>query len=208
VSPFPSYEAACSHLNPMEMAHLKGNFKLLCKAGDSLTINQFTQVLTSVILSLALQITNYPIQRCIRFVPNFQNCHVNAACSKYIRKHIFPRLFGVVDQRRDSVIDFEEYLSAVALFRVGSTEEKIRGRVCPLSYTSHDIFNKALLIKLSLSFYNICRTVLFLMYEPVKGVTLMRCDAVRLFIFHIPPINSYCDKRSLYSIHPCCRNKD
>ena len=67
VSPFPSYEAACSHLNPMEMAHLKGNFKLLCKAGDSLTINQFTQVRTSIYESLALHISNCSIQRRILF---------------------------------------------------------------------------------------------------------------------------------------------
>lgn len=31
-----------------------------------------------------------------------------------------------MDAKRDSVIDFEEYVCAVALFRIGSTEEKIK----------------------------------------------------------------------------------
>lgn len=32
-----------------------------------------------------------------------------------------------MDSKKDNVLDFEEYLCAVALFRAGSTEEKIRG---------------------------------------------------------------------------------
>lgn len=46
-------------------------------------------------------------------------------CSLYIRKYILPRLFHVIDTKKDGVIDFEEYLSAIALFRIGTTEEKI-----------------------------------------------------------------------------------
>ena len=46
-------------------------------------------------------------------------------CSLYVRKYVLPRLFHVIDTKRDGVVDFEEYLSAIALFRVGSTEEKI-----------------------------------------------------------------------------------
>ena len=31
-----------------------------------------------------------------------------------------------IDTKKDNVIDFEEYVCAVALFRIGNTEEKIR----------------------------------------------------------------------------------
>ena len=47
-------------------------------------------------------------------------------CAAYPKKHVLPRLFGAIDTKRDGVLDFEEYLCAVALFRVGSTEEKIK----------------------------------------------------------------------------------
>ena len=46
-------------------------------------------------------------------------------CSMYIRKYILPRLFHVIDTKRDGLLDIEEYISAIALFRIGSTEEKI-----------------------------------------------------------------------------------
>jgi hypothetical protein len=32
----------------------------------------------------------------------------------------------VIDTKKDGVVDFEEYVAAVALFRVGTTEEKIK----------------------------------------------------------------------------------
>ena len=34
-----------------------------------------------------------------------------------------------MDAKRDNVIDFEEYVCAVALFRIGSTEEKIKSEL-------------------------------------------------------------------------------
>ena len=46
--------------------------------------------------------------------------------SQYIRKNVLPKLFITIDTKKDNVIDFEEYVCAVALFRIGSTEEKIR----------------------------------------------------------------------------------
>jgi len=45
---------------------------------------------------------------------------------QYLRKHLLPRLFAAVDTKKDGLIDFEEYISALALFRVGSNEEKIK----------------------------------------------------------------------------------
>lgn len=49
----------------------------------------------------------------------------------YVRKHVFPRLFTVFDTKKDGVIDFEEYLCAIALFRLGTADEKIkRERFC------------------------------------------------------------------------------
>jgi Ca2+-binding EF-hand superfamily protein len=54
----------------------------------------------------------------------FYNCD-QIKCSMYVRKYILPRLFHVIDTKRDGLIDFEEYISAIALFRIGTTEEKI-----------------------------------------------------------------------------------
>jgi hypothetical protein len=33
-----------------------------------------------------------------------------------------------MDSKKDNVIDIEEYISAIAMFRIGTLEEKIRGR--------------------------------------------------------------------------------
>ena len=51
-SPFPTFDVACAHLNPMEINHLKKNFKTLCRNGESITLNGFVQVST-VTLSLS-----------------------------------------------------------------------------------------------------------------------------------------------------------
>jgi Ca2+-binding EF-hand superfamily protein len=79
-----------------------------------------------------------------------KNCHCKAPTAPYIRKHILPRLFAVIDGKKDNVIDFEEYVCAVALFRIGTTEEKIR--------------------------------VLFLMYEPFKGLHLTKESVRKLLV--------------------------
>ena len=105
----------------MEISHLKKSFKTLCRNNDSITLSSFTA-----------------------------NCQVHAATESYIRKHILPRLFAVMDGKKDNVLDFEEYVCAVALFRIGTTEEKIR--------------------------------VLFLMYEPFKGLHLQKESLRRLLV--------------------------
>jgi hypothetical protein len=56
---------------------------------------------------------------------SFANFSINH--SPYIRSHFLPRLFRVIDIKKDDGIDFEEYLSAVALVRVGKNEERLRG---------------------------------------------------------------------------------
>ena len=68
---------------------------------------------------------------CFLLWPSFsvQNCLVAVPSSQYIRKHVLPRLFAAMDAKRDNVIDFEEYVCAVALFRIGSTEEKIKSEL-------------------------------------------------------------------------------
>lgn len=43
-SPFPSYESACSSLNPMEIIHLKQTFKTISKNSESINLLNFTQV--------------------------------------------------------------------------------------------------------------------------------------------------------------------
>jgi Ca2+-binding EF-hand superfamily protein len=35
-------------------------------------------------------------------------------------------MFLVIDTKKDDVIDFEEFLCAVAVFRLGTTEDKIK----------------------------------------------------------------------------------
>ena len=55
---------------------------------------------------------------------SFYSCEL-IKCSMYMRKYILPRLFHVIDTKKDGVIDFEEYVCAIALFRIGSTEDKI-----------------------------------------------------------------------------------
>ena len=55
---------------------------------------------------------------------SFSSCEL-IKCSMYVRKYILPRLFHVIDTKRDGLLDIEEYISAIALFRIGSTEEKI-----------------------------------------------------------------------------------
>lgn len=47
-------------------------------------------------------------------------------CVQYLRKYLLPRLFTAMDTKKDGLIDIEEYVSALALFRVGSNEEKIK----------------------------------------------------------------------------------
>lgn len=42
---------------------------------------------------------------------------------------MLPRLFTVFDTKKDGVIDFEEYLCAIALFRLGSADEKIKCKI-------------------------------------------------------------------------------
>lgn len=93
-SPLPNYDAACSNLNSIEIAHLKSAFLKLSQNHDFIPLQAFLQ---------------------ISFV-----------CSPYLRKHLFPRFFRILDSKRDGYLDFEEYVSAIALFRVGTNEEKIK----------------------------------------------------------------------------------
>mmetsp|Transcript_18577 Transcript_18577/g.17896 ORF Transcript_18577/g.17896 Transcript_18577/m.17896 type:complete len:200 (+) Transcript_18577:238-837(+) len=96
-SPFPTYESACSSLNPMEILHLKETFNIISKNGSSINLLNFTQ-----------------------------NCKVAVPSSQFVRKYVLPRIFTTVDLKKDNLIDFEEYVCAVALFRVGTTDDKIR----------------------------------------------------------------------------------
>lgn len=46
--------------------------------------------------------------------------------SAYVRKHIYPRVFHICNTKRSGFLDFEEYLCAVAVFRLGTIEDKIK----------------------------------------------------------------------------------
>ena len=88
------------------------------------------------------------------------------------------------------MIDFEEYVCAVALFRIGSTEAKIKSEEKRVSsrrlFSALFIHQHFICIALRLTVLtiltDILRTlcllsfaiVLFLMYEPVKGTHLAR----------------------------------
>ena len=118
-----------------------------------------------------------------------QNCVVSVPSSQYIRKNVLPKLFITIDTKKDNVIDFEEYVCAVALFQIGSTEEKIRS-------TSSSVYSIYLYASCCINKENLCvrnlfvrkfkfiptfyflisffTTVLFLMYEPIKGTYLAR----------------------------------
>lgn len=50
-------------------------------------------------------------------------------CNAYIRRYILSRMFTVIDTKKDGILDFEEYTCAVALFRTGNTEDKLRCKV-------------------------------------------------------------------------------
>jgi Ca2+-binding EF-hand superfamily protein len=49
-----------------------------------------------------------------------------ARISIYSRCYILPRLLRIVDTKCDNRIDFEEYVCAISLFRVGTKEDKVR----------------------------------------------------------------------------------
>ena len=48
------------------------------------------------------------------------------SCKSYFKSRVAPRMFLVIDTKKDDVVDFEEFLCAVAVFLLGSTEDKIK----------------------------------------------------------------------------------
>eukprot|EP01033_Poteriospumella_lacustris_P007570 gene7570-5442_t len=46
--------------------------------------------------------------------------------STYFRKYIFPKFFAALDFKKDSVLDQEEFMCAVAFFRSSSLDDHIR----------------------------------------------------------------------------------
>ena len=52
---------------------------------------------------------------------------VNSSSDKpYIKKYFLPRLFAVIDAKKDSLLDFAEYASATLFLRVATVEEKAK----------------------------------------------------------------------------------
>lgn len=49
--------------------------------------------------------------------------------SSYVRKHILPKLFSVMDIKKDGYIDMEEYTCVIVLCRIGSAEEKSKRKI-------------------------------------------------------------------------------
>lgn len=52
-SPFPTYEHALTHLNPMELNQLKRTFKVISQNHGTINLNNFTQVFLCSFVSLA-----------------------------------------------------------------------------------------------------------------------------------------------------------
>lgn len=50
----------------------------------------------------------------------------NPRQSDYVRKRVLPRVFNTLDTKKDGIIDWEEYISAIAVFRHGTIEDKIK----------------------------------------------------------------------------------
>eukprot|EP01031_Cornospumella_fuschlensis_P037941 gene37941-46094_t len=46
--------------------------------------------------------------------------------SGYLKKHVIPKLFVALDYKKDGVLDYEEYISAIALLRKGTIEDKAK----------------------------------------------------------------------------------
>ena len=44
----------------------------------------------------------------------------------YLRKYVLVRIFTLFDTKKDNVLDFEEYISAICFFRINSTEDQIK----------------------------------------------------------------------------------
>lgn len=44
----------------------------------------------------------------------------------YCQKYIWPRLFSAIDAKKTGAIDFEDFLRAVALFRLGTVDDQIK----------------------------------------------------------------------------------
>jgi Ca2+-binding EF-hand superfamily protein len=118
-SPFPSYETALAHLTPAEVQHLGNSFKSMSRGRDALTLQGFLEV---GLQSWALYHNASFSPVLFFFLPHKQY----AKCTSYAKRHILPRLFSTIDVKKDGLVDFEEFLCAVALFRVGSNEDKIK----------------------------------------------------------------------------------
>lgn len=81
-----------------------------------------------------------------------------SSSSAYCQRQICPRIFNVIDTKKDGVIDFEEYLCAVAVFRSNVVDEKAK---CMASFLPYHIFQSTLQIISCLG--------VFLMYEGIKS---------------------------------------
>ena len=52
--------------------------------------------------------------------------HTKLECSIYVRKSLLTRVFVSLDSKKDYVIDIEEFVCGVALFRDGDIQELIK----------------------------------------------------------------------------------
>jgi len=78
----------------------------------------------------------------------------------YAQRHVHPRIFNAFDTKRDGVIDFEEYLCGVTVFRAGGAEEKMKCKVTSSSYTFQFAHPHTLFLLL---------VGIFIMYEGIKS---------------------------------------
>ncbi len=78
----------------------------------------------------------------------------------YAQRNVHPRIFNAFDTKRDGVIDFEEYLCGVTVFRADGVEEKMKCKVTSSRYTFPLLTCNLLFLLL---------VGIFIMYEGIKS---------------------------------------
>lgn len=122
-SPLPSYDEARANLDDSELRHIKDMFIRIGGGRSGVDLASFVE------LTSPLQCT--PAEDVSSSTPNLPRgtAVVAKRPSNTMRiglPSVLEKLFAVVDTKKDGVIDYEEYVCVVALFRVGSMEDKVK----------------------------------------------------------------------------------
>lgn len=95
--PFPAYDQAVLHYDETSIDKAKRAFRSYCSNGQT-NIN----------------------------VINLTSFTEKSTCTPYMSKFVLPKLFTLIDTKKDGVIDFEEFICASSLMKFGNPEEKVK----------------------------------------------------------------------------------